>query len=466
MSDNLQFDQFVKEQLSKYKAEVPDRIWDNITAARRASKPKVFWYSVNSGKLLIAAAIILSCSIGGYLLFHTNSAHKTGISKEIATGSASNNVSTPAINKATNSASSGTNSNSNPSTSANINGNAKPQSPVAFINPNSLLVKDASTIGHKFYSLKSAPFESEDKMVTPAKTQTVTTNNDKVDPDAVSAMSFPFSLQNARDLMATNKIVAGKPFIGCPTPERNAAGNKKYWEVYAGPDYVFNNYKTFGDTASYNYLQKRKASTTFTSAYSAGVRYTRVFDNGMSARMGVNYSQTNEKFNYVNPNELRFITVITKRVVVRAPGDTLYFSDTLQYQQTGTHVKTTYNHYRNVDIPLVIGYELGNGKIHANINAGVIINVYSWYKGDILDTAYQPVSITTGKGSSNYQYRTNIGVGFLGSVSLYYKLNDRMHLLLEPYFRYNLSPISKESLNLQQKYHTVGLRTGIRIDLP
>ena len=113
----------------------------------------------------------------------------------------------------------------------------------------------------------------------------------------------------------------------------------------------------------------------------------------------------------------------------------------------------------------MIGYELGNGKIHANINAGVIINVYSWYKGDVLDTSYQPVTITTGKGSSNYQYKTNIGVGFLGSASVYYKMTDKMHLMLEPYFRYNLSPMSKDNLNLQQKNNTVGLRLGLRFDL-
>jgi hypothetical protein len=186
----------------------------------------------------------------------------------------------------------------------------------------------------------------------------------------------------------------------------------------------------------------------------------------MSVRSGLNFSQVNEKFSYINPNELKFITVITRRVVVRSPGDTLYFNDTLQYQQSVTHVKTTYNHFRSIDVPLVIGYELGNGRIHANINAGVIINVYSWYKGDVLDTSYQPVSITTGKGSSTYQFKTNIGVGFLGSISLYYKMTDKMHFVLEPYLRYNMSPMSKDNLNLQQRDHTLGVRLGLRFDLP
>jgi hypothetical protein len=44
-------------------------------------------------------------------------------------------------------------------------------------------------------------------------------------------------------------------------------------------------------------------------------------------------------------------------------------------------------------------------------------------------------------------------------------MTDNIHLVIEPYFRYNLSPMSKQSLNLQQKYNIAGLRAGVRFDL-
>ena len=56
-------------------------------------------------------------------------------------------------------------------------------------------------------------------------------------------------------------------------------------------------------------------------------------------------------------------------------------------------------------------------------------------------------------------------MGFMFATSFYYKLNDKIHLLAEPYFRYNLSPMSNEKLTLTQKYNTAGLRVGLRIDL-
>ena len=108
---------------------------------------------------------------------------------------------------------------------------------------------------------------------------------------------------------------------------------------------------------------------------------------------------------------------------------------------------------------------MGNGRLHANLNAGAIINLYSWQQGELLDTNNQPVSITTGKSNDAFQYKTNAGIGFTAAASIYYKLNDRLHVLAEPYFRYNLSPMSKDILSLQERFTTIGLRLGIRVDL-
>lgn len=462
MKNDLPFDDFVKAQFNDYSPNVPGHIWENIVAAKRKSKPKGFWMNMLSGgNLLILSLILLIGGGTSYLLL--SSGNNNSSTKNIATDK--NIPSSQTVN-----ASSEKNiSESKPTTLSDQS--AKAEKNITDVVSDQPVNTGNSSNQNNFFTPSSRKNgikntdanESHNGEINKEELTSITQNNKEV---TNTILFSPFRFNNARELSGT-EILNSKniKLPDCPTIEKNAAGNKKYWEVYLGPDYAFDNYKSYGDTASNNYLQKRKASTKFASAFSAGVRYTKVFNNGTSVRAGVNYTQVNEKFLYFNPNEIKYVTVITTRVIIRAPGDTIYINDTLQYQQTGTRIKTTYNRYRNIDIPLVIGYELGNGKIHANINAGVIINVYSWYKGDVLDTLYQPVTITTGKGNSAYQFKNNIGVGFLGSVSVYYKMTDKLHLVLEPYFRYNLSPMSKENLNLQQKYHIAGLRAGVRFDL-
>lgn len=466
MREELPFDDFIKDNFSEYSPNVPGHILENIMAKRK-SRPTGFWITMFKGgnlfKLLLFVAIV--GGTGYYLISSSNntSTEKNTAQNKLSPFSKTNTISSEKNILNNNTPGNKTISNvKSPSDQKNIkedNDDAVTDNKNQNSNINSFnysSYKKTKTTAGKHILNRNIEQTNANTFLT------VDNNNDLVNTRILSSFTF----DNAREIAGMKTLnFKNLKLPDCPTIEKNAAGNKKYWEVYAGPDKSFETYKSYNDTASANYLQKRKASTTFASAFSAGVRYTKVFDNGVSVRAGLNYSQLNEKFLYFNPNELKYVTVITTRVIIRQPGDTVYINDTLQYQQSGTRTKTTYNRYRNIDIPLVFGYEVGNGKIHANINAGVIINIYSWYKGDMLDSLYQPVSITTGKGNSVYNFKNNIGIGFLGSVSVYYKLTDNLHLLLEPYFRYNLSPMSKANLNLQQKYSTAGIRAGIRFDL-
>jgi hypothetical protein len=461
MREDLPFDDLVKKHFSDYSPDVPAHIWENIIAKRK-SRPKGFWMNmISGGNILILSGILL---IGGGASYFLISNHNS-INKNIVTEKVDKNITSQKTATKTIDATSGEKVTDN-----TISKTSQDQNTINdVVSEQSANTANSSNQNNSFATsfhkkgLTNIKITGKNNEINNEETFPVDENNKEISTTIVNS---PFKFSTAREL-STNKISnsANVKLPECPALEKNAAGNKTYWEVYAGPDYAFDNYKSYGDTASTNYLQKRKASTKFASAFSAGIRYTKVFDNGTSVRAGVNYTQVNEKFVYFNPNEIKNVTVITTRVIIRSPGDTIYINDTLQYQQTGSRTKTTYNRYRNIDIPLVIGYELGNGKIHVNLNAGVIINIYSWYKGDVLDSLYQPVTITTGKGNSIYQFKNNIGVGFLGSISVYYKLTDNLHLLLEPYFRYNLSPMSKQNLNLQQKNNIAGLRAGVRLDL-
>ncbi len=463
MNNNGLFDEHIKGQFKDYAPDVHPRIWENIVGKRKKSRPAGFWFNFfNSRNILLLGALLLVAGGSAYFLTTTYNTKK-----ETAIAVNTNDILTDAA------VSAGTEKNNTGTRNITTTGN--PNTAAIADNITDKANANTSNIAHttirtaiKNRSVVAVIYEDDAvaNFAKPKKSSLTKNNNsDFTAADPAGDESF---VQNdfLQKLLFNNaeKITADKQTADlrkrlspnlilpdCPAIEKNAAGNKTYIEIYGGPDMAF---RSLTDTANSAYLQKRKESSTFSSAFSAGLRYTRVFNNGVSIRTGINYSQINEKFSVVLGNIVQVVYIIN------ANGDT-----TGSYTTTGTRYKTNINRYKTIDVPLVFGYELGNGRLHTNINAGVIINAYSWQKGEILDSANKPVSITTGKSNSAYQFKTNIGLGFMAGVSVYYKLNERWHVLAEPYFRYNLSPMSKDNLTLKQKYNTAGLRVGLRMDL-
>ena len=466
MNSNRQFDEHIKDQFSNYAPDVPPHIWEKIIAEKDKKRPAGFWVSMfnNRTKLLLLGLIIALSSGGAWLYYSNNFSAKEitsnapdgkNLKNKIAGTTDVSTVAEPAVDQQLNSGASEVVTIVHPVPGDNTAGNntllsSKGNTKASITNP--MPETDGVT----------GPVRDNKKYYTGLGNVLVNTTAPELEEDEYAGQGgtllgrLTYNAEkfiekrrtgNKQEPLRFNPVV----FLpDCPI-EKDAAGNKKYFEFYAGPDYAF---QSLQDTANSAYLQKRKESTSFKSGFSAGVRYTKVFNNSMSVRGGVNYSQINEKFNFNQGN------IVQVTWILNANGDTIG-----SYTTTGTRYKTTINRYRSIDIPILIGYELGNGKLHANINAGPVINIYSWQKGDVLDASGNPVSITTGKSSSPYQFKTNAGIGFIGAVSVYYKLNDRLHLMAEPYFRYNLSSMNKESITLKQKYQTAGLRLGIRLDL-
>lgn len=476
MSNSQQFDKYVKEQFNDYAPDVHPRIWENIAARKERRKPVGFWQSLSGNKnKLLLAALLLAISTGTswwYFTRNTASINTQQVSAEkndkennqVQSVSEEQTITKPEDLAAKQTAetiltsgSSATTTSANTELKNTSTGrSAKGASNMVIHDPAMQEDEETNAVSGNYPGSrkKQKGTVSMLRLNSTAPATGEEENDYAIGGSLLGRLTYDAEMISAKKraknpLSLTFQQIAFLP--DCPSIEKNASGNKKYLEIYAGPDYAF---RSFSDTGNSEYLRRRKESTKFSSAYSAGIRYTRVFNNAMSVRAGANYSQINEKFTFSQGN------LVQVTYIIGSNGDTLG-----SYTTTGTRYKTTVNKYRSVDIPIAMGYEVGNGKWHANINAGVVVNIYSWQKGDVLDTAYNPVSITTGKGSSPYQFKTNAGVGFMGGVSVYYKLNDRLHLMAEPYFRYNFSPMNKDNITLKQKYQTAGLRIGIRVDL-
>lgn len=434
MINNL-FDAHVKEQMANARPEVPPHIWDNIMAKKERKKPFVFWINNFSKGILL---LLVLGTVGGIVFYKSTKQNNAPLQTTIYALNSSN---TKAAEK---------------NTSALVTAPTLAQTSPAV---NSVRDNENILLSKKITSKQQNSFPSNflNEGNTTASVVDIENTNGNNALSFQNEYTVKTQIFNAILLKSNffnpnlqNKYLPKSPFIPCPEVEKNAAGSKRYIEIYGGPDYVF---RSFSDTANSVYLQQRKASTKYLFAYSAGIRYTRVFGSGMSFRTGLNYSQINEQFTSEKGR------VIQNVYIVNSNGDT-----TGTYAQTGTLYKTSTNKYKSIDIPISVGYEMGNGRIHSNINVGAMVNIRSSQKGFVLDKNGTAIDITSGKSSSVYQYKTKVGVSFIGAASVYYKLNDQLHIMAEPYIKLSLSPATKAELSLKEKFHTAGIRIGMRMD--
>jgi hypothetical protein len=451
---NKLFDDFVQKQFDGYRPEVGAHIWENIARQKEKQKPVGFWFST-IGKVAALFLVILSAiGIGYYFIGNKNTTSKEiSINKEKST--------LPIINV------------QKENNSITLNKDKENLPTVEQVQPNEkLLSSSTNTINKNNITPENRKNSSLTAILKPTNDNGITNstrknkylsgntiiNISKNKEDENMNTTLVASVANANIIYqnrlfiptVNTKKLPSIAFIPCPEAEENAAGNKRYIEIYGGPDYIFKSYTDTGNT----YIAQRKASTGIHYAFSAGVRYTKVFGSGMSFRTGLNYSQINERFIAFNG------FVLERFVQVNSIGDTIanYTTATVQY-------KKSTNVYRTIDIPIQAGFEFGNGRLHTNLSAGALINISSKQTGSAIEPNGNVIDLSSAKTNSKYQYKSNVGVSFLGSISVYYKLSEKLHVMAEPYIRYSLSPMTKSEITFSQKFHTAGLRLGLRWDL-
>lgn len=248
------------------------------------------------------------------------------------------------------------------------------------------------------------------------------------------------------------------PIIRCP-PVRSAEPSDLFIEAYASPDKVFRH--SSANNGATGYAAKRDTMLSLRTSFTAGVRLSKALTENLLVKAGLQYSQINENFRYRLENERKTITVVTTHTISNSPGDTVVVRDTTTYEQIGYIEKRIKNRYRSIDIPVLLSYEWGNSQWRFAVNAGPVINLRTWYSGEIPDSSSQISSV---KGTSEV-FRKNIGVGAYAGFSLIKTINENMDLFAEPWLRYNFSDMTRQGQAFNQKFTTTGLSLGIRYRL-
>lgn len=495
MSDQL-FDKFMRDKLDHYDSGAPMHVWERIREKEKDDKKAFFWWK----KYLLVGVVLLGISALGYLVWGSikneiNAPNQQ--SANIAVNNDNNNHSKTVTAGETVISASTDHQNNNTSVKENSTAQEnegmfrEPQSNKSDNNQiNQPLPVNNNTTNKSNRTIQNKKTSTGNIFTTNSQLQGKKVKNDVV-TDVNQHQSFSGSVKTNTTFQTKKKEFAGpylislagneyerRPFVfnfqtgtiaqpnnkpTCPTingPRRN----DWYLEVYGSPDYTV---RSFSNPVAFNnYVSYRKANEDNRNGFSGGIRIAKNIGEKTLLKAGVNYSQINERLRLVSQNEKQFTQIITIRTVIRAPGDTLFIRDTSFFEQTGTRYRTTYNRYRFVDIPVLFSYEFGNPDILSfAVNAGPVINVTSFYRGEVLDTLLRPVKISTNSGNGVNNWRSNIGIGMYASFSMYKHVNSRLQIFAEPYFRYNFKPVSQNTGIVNQRYSISGMQLGIRYKL-
>lgn len=232
-------------------------------------------------------------------------------------------------------------------------------------------------------------------------------------------------------------------------------------DLYAAPAYAVRQ-MVYRDDATMAHAKLRNDTERYAFAYSTGFRASAHFRGGLALRTGLTYTDIMERFRTNDPDaDITRVITIQIDTIFEGPSPVIKI-DTLSIIEYGQRDKVDLNHYRFVDIPLIVGYEMDRGRWFLSMNAGLLFNLATAQRGTILAMDGSPISIDSEKAGAQHPYKTRVGSSFQLGMGLNYALAPRLHLLLEPQFRVWLKPLNVASYPIDHKYVNAGLAIGIR----
>ncbi|MCB9285901.1 MAG: hypothetical protein H6560_01185 [Lewinellaceae bacterium] len=252
-------------------------------------------------------------------------------------------------------------------------------------------------------------------------------------------------------------------FDGIFTPDPKCAnfGNGS-WSIYLdallSPDLTFRQLQPRNPEFE-EYVNTREETESNMYAFSGALRLSLVSDKGLALRTGLNFSQINERFTYINGSE-----EVIETINNYDQDGNIISTDTIV--KIGTRRKITQNHYRMLDIPFLLGYELTSRKIKVSVNGGAYLNLLFRQKGDFLSpNDLQPVRFDSGDPDAYPAFKQQAGLGWYGSVGFAYQAGPNLQLVIEPHLKVYPKSLTQDQYGVQQRYITTGLFIGVRQQL-
>ena len=431
-----QFNKFFRDKLSKYPSPVPNNMWRRIQSKKK--RRFLFWW--------FFGGILLASFVTGYLIYQNrtnNYNNKDFVSFEKQKTQSENNTGSEGTDHSVKNKTlerekvSDQNDESDTLKSSTKIITDVPESAAKGTSVKGNLIRNypehnaPNTIGKNPYNLEDGKSQlTEKKPKSSIITNTSPQNNTQNEADSLAPIDK--SQQKAaikNDSTTTiNKVVpallskdSSKDQVAVKKDTRSQKSKKNvkqknfFLTGYFSPALALNKFTS--DNSSYplsylNRVYKMKFS------YTAGVGIGKMFSKRFSIQTGLLYSQVN------------MILQTIDSAIFKIKGK-----------------------YRNIDVPIIAGYNIGHSDLSTTIHAGILFNLSATSQGSsVYDSIGNPVDI----------YRTSTGISLYFGLSFSKQLTNKVNLFAEPFFIYRPSYITKQKIAFQQQINMTGISFGLR----
>ena len=211
-----------------------------------------------------------------------------------------------------------------------------------------------------------------------------------------------------------------------------------------------------------NYAAARMDTESQLYSFSNGVGVTWYHIDGIGIGLGIERSQINELFSFVEQDAREVRVLITLDTLFNTDGTYTTSIDTTRIEVQGVKKNYVTNQYTSIDLPISLSYRWDRKRWDIGVRGAVYLNLLFNQKGRVLGINDKPAWITEGNDNELDAYRAKSGLKFDGSIDVTYHLTHMWDVYMQPYFRYNGNTYTRDNYQLDHFMNTMGVRAGIR----
>jgi hypothetical protein len=441
------FDNNIRTRLNEHGSQLPDAMFERVMGARKKKRRAAFWWYIGPALGLVGGLVWygLSSSTASAENLTTTTTHQNSTSEATIK---------PIVNAMT--------------TNDRV-GEGRESVVKAMKRENEFLGKPQQTSQKQ---VKYSHFKTSSSVNNLAFEQYITTENStktiennasdreisyidvvadispqisKTENIAAATNIQPLLLQK---LQFERKFPKLSPEVVCPTFRKKA---QKHWlvEAYGGYGLLQQNQKAKA-AESNDFLKLRNATEGKPSSVSAGTHVGLRLGNGIVLKTGFEFQQANSIFE---------VKIADYELITRDP-----VTGAIVSSVKGERYKKTFNRSQFVQVPLLLGYERGNRNWRIGITGGITMNIFTYYKGDMLSplNAKVPITYTDRDVNRVELYSKKPGVGIQGSLQLMRHLNHGVWLYVAPQYDMILKTISTDINPIEEKIGFLNVTLGVR----